>query len=234
VKRALWAAKPAAASTATTSSRWVSPTSGRVSAVVFDLGNVLIEWNRDLLYRKIIPDAERRAWFLEHVANMAWNVALDRGRSFDEAVAELSVEHPDWADEIAAFRDRWVETMGDVDEDAVQLLAELLAADVPTYALTNWSAETFPHAEARFEWLTWFDGIIVSGQEGVAKPEAAIFELLSTRYHLDLACTLFTDDMATNIEGARAAGLQAELWTSAADFRSHLVRYGVLNSNRQQ
>jgi 2-haloacid dehalogenase len=199
-----------------------------VTSVVFDLGNVLIEWNRDFLYRTLIPDVERRAWFLENITNMEWNAGLDRGRSFDEAVAELSAKHPEWMVEIEAFRDRWVETMGDADAEAVALVAELRDAGVPVYALTNWSAETFPHAQARFEWLEWFDGIIVSGHEGVAKPEPAIFELLHERFGIELGSALFTDDLQGNIDGARAAGLQAELWTSARAFRSVLQQCGAL------
>lgn len=200
-----------------------------IDAVVFDLGNVLIQWDRDLLYRKVIPDPERRAWFLEHVTDMTWNEALDRGASFDDFVADLSGRHPDWAEEIAAYRDRWVEMLGPDDPAAVAIMRELKASGVGVYALTNWSAETFPFAQERFAWLEEFDGIIVSGREGLLKPEAAIFELLHTRFGLDLERCLFTDDGPGNVDGARAVGMHAEVWTGAEDFRAVLARFGLLS-----
>ena len=124
-----WAARAVAVSTPTTADRQpVTPPA--VTAVVFDLGNVLIEWNRDLLYRKVIPDEERRAQFFRDIATMEWNLALDRGVPFDVGVAELSAEHPAWSVEIEAYRDRWSEMLGPPDDDAVQLAADVRAAGV--------------------------------------------------------------------------------------------------------
>ena len=200
----------------------------RASAVVFDLGNVLVEWSIERLYREVIPDVDKRAWFVENVTTAAWNLALDRGRSFDVAIVEKQAEHPDWAEEIAAFRDRWPEMLGEADPGAVALVAELRDAEVRVFALTNWSAETFPHAEARFEWLEWFEGVVVSGREGVTKPDPAMFELLCSRYGLYPAETLFTDDLQLNVDGASQFGFQAALWTGSDEFRRLLVRRGVL------
>ncbi len=199
-----------------------------VDAVVFDLGNVLIEWNRDLLYRRVIPDAGRRAIFFAEVATLEWNTELDRGLPFDQGVAELSALHPDWASEIAAYRDRWPEMLGPADLDAVAVVDELREAGVRVLGLTNWAAETFPHAERRFEFLQRLEAIVVSGREGVVKPDRKIFDLLCDRHGLDPAGVLFTDDSAPNIDGAHRAGWQAVLWTGADAFRAELEQRGLL------
>lgn len=200
-----------------------------IAAVVFDLGNVLIEWNRDLLYRHVIPDPEKRATFFAQVATMEFNLELDRGCPFDDGVAALSAKHPDWRLEIEAYRDRWVEMLGPPDLAAVALVDELRAAGVPVYGLTNWSAETFPLAEERFDFLQRFDDIVVSGREGLVKPDRAIFDLMCRRHGLEPSRLLFTDDSPPNVEGAREAGWHAELWTGASAFRVVLARHGLLS-----
>jgi 2-haloacid dehalogenase len=201
-----------------------------VEAVVFDLGNVMMQWDRELLYRHVIPDPQRREYFFAEIATMAWNHELDRGKPFDEGVAELSARHPEWADEIAAYRDRWAEMLGPADDGAVQLLDDILEAGVRAVGLTNFSAETFPIAEARFPFLQRFEGIVVSGREGVVKPDAEMFALVCDRYGLEPGAVLFTDDSLGNVEGARAAGWTAALWTGAAAFRAELIERGVLGS----
>lgn len=203
-------------------------TGDHIEAVVFDLGNVMLQWERDLLYRQVIPDPDRRAHFFEHVATMEWNLELDRGKPFDDAVAELSARHPAWADEIAAYRDRWPEMLGPADAAAVELLIELVERGVRTIGLTNFSAETFPIAEARFPFLQHFEGIVVSGREGVVKPEPAIFELVCDRYGLAPEALFFTDDSPVNVEGARSAGWDAVLWIGAEALRLELRARGVL------
>lgn len=199
-----------------------------VRAVVFDLGNVMVEWNPERLYRRLILDDDSRAEFLTTVVTAEWNRALDGGLPFDAAIADLQARHPRWAAEIAAYRDAWAEMLGPVDDEAVALVDELIAAGLPVYALTNWSAETFPLAEARYRFLERFEGVVVSGREGITKPDRAIFDLVCNRYGLDPATTLFTDDGPANVSGARAAGWQAVLWQGAAEFRHHVVDCGVL------
>ncbi len=206
---------------------------GGVDAVVFDLGNVLIEWNRDLLYRQVIPDEKRRAHFFAEIATMEWNLELDRGLPFDQGVQELTSRHPSWSAEIAAYRDRWPEMLGGADGAAVAVIDDLLAAGVRTLGLTNWAAETFHHAERRFEFLARLEAIVVSGREGVVKPDRAIFDLLCERHGLDPDRILFTDDSAANVEGARRAGWHAVLWTDAETFRHELEQRGVLPARRR-
>ena len=196
--------------------------------MVFDLGNVMVEWDRDRLFRSVIPDRGRRDEFFATIATMDWNLELDRGLPFEDAVTQLTARHPGWAAEIAAYRDRWQEMLGPVDDEAVELLSDLVAGGVRTIGLTNWSAETFPIAEERFPFLAFFEGIVVSGREGLVKPDPAIFDLVCSRFLLDPAQLLFTDDSISNVSGARAAGWDAVLWTGAVAFREELVLRDVL------
>lgn len=199
-----------------------------IDAVVFDLGNVLVEWSRDRLYEQVIPDPQQRAFFFEHIATMDWNLALDRGLGFDQGVAELAGSHPDWRIEIEAYRDRWVEMLGPADDAAVALMRELKHEGYGVFGLTNWSAETFPFAEERFAFLGELDGIVVSGREGVVKPEREIYDLLCERFGLHPQRLVFTDDSPPNVAAATQFGWNAHLWTGAPGFRSELARRGVL------
>ena len=161
-----------------------------VKAAVFDLGGVLIDWDPRYLYRKLLADEAAVEEFLATVCTPEWNAEQDRGRPFAEGVAELVERHPAHAAAIAAYHERWPEMLGGDIPGAVELLAELRATGVPLYALTNWSAETFVLARERFEFLDWFDGLLVSGEERMIKPDPAIFELLLDRFGLDPAVDL--------------------------------------------
>ena len=153
------------------------------STVIFDLGGVLIDWNPRHLYRKLFPgDEAAMEHFLAHVCNDAWNVQQDAGRGFAEAVALLKKEHPAKTGLIDAYWERWVEMLAGPINDTVDILALLRERRVPLYALTNWSAETWPVARPLFPFLDWFDGIVVSGQERMAKPDPRIFRLLLERF----------------------------------------------------
>lgn len=203
-------------------------TRSRVGAVVFDLGGVLIDWNPRHLYRRLFDDVAAMEDFLSHVCTVAWNRQHDLGRPFDETVAELAVLFPEHAELIRAFRDRWSEMVaGDIGE-TVDVLAELRGASVPLYALTNWSAETFPSMRRRFPFLNWFQGVVISGEVGIAKPDVRIFHLLCERYGLEAERLLFVDDSPANVAAARQAGLQGALYTGAGALRSQLLRLGVL------
>ena len=197
-------------------------------AVVFDLGGVLIDWNPRRLYRKLLPDAASVEAFLAEVCTHDWNHQQDAGRTVAEAVAELSARHPDRAELIAAYYQRWEEMLGGALDEAVAVLEELDAAGVPLYALSNWSRETFPIARRRFRFLERFRGIVVSGEERMAKPDPRIYRLLLDRYHLDAGRCLFIDDVARNVEAARAAGMDAIEYTSAAELRRELAARSML------
>lgn len=199
-----------------------------VDTVVFDLGGVLIDWNPRHLYRKLFgADEAAMEAFLEQVCTGAWNERQDRGRSWAEAVAEAVARHPAHAAHIRAYHERWEEMLGGALHDSVAILRELKAAGVRVLALTNWSAETFPIAERRFDFLAWFDGIVVSGREGLMKPEPEIFRLLVERHRLDPSRTVFIDDHARNVDAALAAGLRALRFVEARRLRAELIELGL-------
>jgi 2-haloacid dehalogenase len=184
------------------------------SAVVFDLGGVLIDWNPRYLYRTLFDgDDAAMEHFLTHVCSPAWNLRQDAGRSFAEGCAELVREFPDARPLVEAWRERFDETMGGPIAGTVEILAALRERGVPLYALSNWWAETFPIARARFGFLDWFDGIVISGELGVAKPDPRIFAHLLDTYALRADATVFIDDVPANVAAAVAAGMHAILFT---------------------
>jgi 2-haloacid dehalogenase len=191
-------------------------------AVVFDLGGVLIDWDPRYLYRKLLADEEAVEEFLATVCTPEWNAELDGGRPFAEGVAELVERHPAHAAAITAYHERWPEMLGGEVPGAVAVLADLRAAGVPLYALTNWSAETYGITRGRFEFLDWFDGVVVSGEERVIKPDPRIFRLLADRFGLDPEATLFVDDSEANVAAARALGFDAVRFTDPERLRRDL------------
>jgi 2-haloacid dehalogenase len=199
-----------------------------VKAVVFDLGGVLIDWDPRYLYRKLLDDEAAVEEFLATVCTPAWNAEQDRGRPFAEGVAELVERHPAHAAAITAYHERWPEMLGGVVDGAVEVLAELRAAGVPVYALTNWSAETFGVARERFEFLEWFDGVLVSGEERMIKPDPAIFRLLLDRFGLDPEATFYVDDSEQNVAAADRLGFDAVRFTTPAQLRRDLVARRLL------
>jgi 2-haloacid dehalogenase len=200
-----------------------------VSAVVFDLGGVLIDWDPRHLYRSLFHgDEAAMDTFLATVCTPEWNRQQDTGRPWSEAVATLIAEHPDQRDLITAYWERWPETLGDALAPTVEVLAELHAAGVPLYALSNWSAETFPAARPRYPFLEWFDGIVISGEARAAKPDPRIYEALLERYDLDPGSILFIDDVAENVEAAVALGIRSVRFTDGPALRRELVRLRVL------
>jgi 2-haloacid dehalogenase len=139
-----------------------------VHAAVFDLGGVLIDWNPRYLYRKLLADDAAVETFLTEICSQEWNSEQDLGRSWSEAVESLAREHPDQRALIAAYRERWEEMLGGPIDESVELLAELRASGLPLFALSNWSAETFPIALSRYSFLSWFTGIVISGEVRLA------------------------------------------------------------------
>ena len=204
------------------------PTAAVPTTVVFDLGGVLIDWDPRHLYRRLLPEDEIEE-FLDEVGFAAWNYAQDAGGSWDEAVERLAARHPHRRELIAAYPARFPETLAGPVPGSVELLRDLHAAGVRLLALTNWSAETYPHAEATFDFLTLFEDIVVSGAEGIAKPDPAVFALLVDRYRLDPAATVFVDDSPVNVAAAAAAGLRAVRFTDADTLRGDLSRLGLLD-----
>ncbi len=200
-----------------------------VSTVVFDLGGVLIEWDPRNLYRQLFTDEAEMEHFLTQVATPEWNHAMDAGRPFEDAAAELIELHPDHADHIRVWGTRNEEMVSGEIDGTVEVLAELRASGVHLLALTNWSGETFPAALERFPFLHWFDGIVVSGDEGLAKPDSALFQILLDRHAVEPEAAVFIDDKQGNVDAAASLGLHGITFTSPDALRAELVRLGLLD-----
>jgi 2-haloacid dehalogenase len=200
-----------------------------VEAVVFDLGGVLIDWDPRYLYRRLFDDEAEMERFLAEVCTPEWNAQQDAGRTWAEAVETLAAEHPAQRELIAAYDSRWHETLGGPIDATVAVLDELRAAGVPLLALSNWSAEKFPIARGRYEFLGWFDAIVVSGEVRLAKPDPRIFRHLLERHRLSPGATVFIDDTPANVAVAADLGMVAVPFRGAEALREDLVRLGLLD-----
>jgi 2-haloacid dehalogenase len=202
----------------------------RITAVVFDLGGVLIDWDPRHLYRTLFDDEAAMEEFLATITTPEWNLAQDAGRPWADAIDELAARHPDRRELIEAFWTRWPETLGGAIEPTVTVLDELRSTGVRLYALSNWSGETFPAAKPRYRFLEWFDGIVISGDERMIKPDPRIYERLLDRYGLVAGEVLFIDDSPANVEAAAALGIQAVRFADAETLRADLRRFGLLTT----
>ena len=198
--------------------------------IVFDIGMVLIEWDPEVPYRRLIPDEAERRHFLTHICSHEWNIKQDRGRPWPEAEDELIALYPEHEALIRAFRPNWAEMVPRHYADTLEVRDALIDQGYDVTALTNFAADTFAEARVKFPFLNAFRGITVSAEIGLMKPELAIYRHHEKTFGLDPAATLFFDDSAANVEGARAAGWNAELFTGADKMRADLARYGVLLS----
>jgi len=198
-------------------------------AVVFDLGGVLIDWNPRHLYRKMFNGAEEAMErFLSEICTPEWNARQDEGRPFTEATGELIARHPEQAEFIRAFFDRWPEMVAGAIEQTVEILDELKRAGYEIYALSNWSAETFPHARKRFRFFDWFDGVVISGEIGLVKPNREIFDFLLEKTGRRAAECVFIDDSPANTDAARELGFDAIHFRSPRQLRDELMNRGIL------
>lgn len=198
----------------------------RPTAVVFDLGNVLIGWDPHPAVAAAVGDEEATRFLAaEDFDFRAWNLEQDRGRSWAEAEKAMAGTHPHWAEHARAYRANFGLTMTEVAENT-EVLRDLHAAGVPLFALTNWSAELFPHAVERFDFLELFDDIVVSGEERLAKPDLALFAVLRERVGRQLTECVFIDDSPANVAAGAAAGLDAILYDGVADLRAELRARG--------
>jgi 2-haloacid dehalogenase len=199
------------------------------SVVVFDLGGVLIDWDPRRLYRKLFDgDAAGMEAFLATVCTQSWNERQDAGRSFAEATALLTAAHPEKAPLITAYFARWEEMLGGAIDGTVAILEALVERGVPIYALSNWSAETFPHARRRFAFLARFRGIVISGEVGIVKPDPAIYRLLLERHGIAANDAVYVDDVARNAAAATALGFHGIHFTGAEALRRELAGLGLL------
>ena len=179
-----------------------------IKNIIFDLGGVLIDWNPDYLYDKIITDTKERAYFFKHVCPMEWNENQDAGYPLAQAMADRVALFPHYKDWIELYYGRWEEMLGEAIEGTVDILKTCVESpEYKVVALTNWSAETFPIAQKRFEFLQWFEGILVSGEEKMRKPFPEIYALCLDRFALKAEESLFIDDNLRNIKAAEALGI---------------------------
>jgi 2-haloacid dehalogenase len=199
------------------------------SAVVFDLGGVLIDWNPRYLYRKLFAgDDTAMEHFLTHVCSPEWNVCQDAGRPLSEAYVLLTRTHPEHRALIEAWGARFDEMMAGPIAGTLDILSQLRARGTPLYALSNWSAETFPCALQRFEFLSWFRGIVISGELKLIKPDRRIFQHLLDAHGLRPEQIVFVDDAPHNVAGAAALGIPALRFTEPGALRTALSELGLL------
>ena len=196
---------------------------------IFDLGGVLLDWNPRHLYRKLFPgDDVAMEHFLATVCTNEWNRRQDAGQLCAEAARLLKAEHPDKSTLIDAYYRRFDEMIAGPIDGTVAILAELRKRKTPLYFLSNYSAETFRSAPGRFEFLSWFDGGVISGEVGVLKPEPEIYTLLVARFGIDPQRAVFIDDVAANAEGGRALGIHGIHFTGPKALRAELAALGIL------
>ncbi len=207
-----------------------SPTDSQIKAIIFDFGNVLLEWNPRYVYQHYFPnDPEGMERFLEEVRFMEWNVLQDKGRSFAEGVAALSKEFPQYSHLIQAYHERWVESLGEALLGTVEIMEELKQAGYPLYGLSNWSAETFPQARARYDFFDLLDVMVISGEVGQVKPDPEIFQILLEKIGRPANECLFIDDSITNIAQAQKMDFDTIHFQSPEQLRSELRDRKILS-----
>lgn len=193
----------------------------KIETVVFDLGGVLIDWDPRHLYRKLDKSEEEIEWLLKHVLTSDWNHLMDAGKPFEEGVRELSAQFPEHKDVIEAYWKRWPEMIGGPISATVDLLDIIYDAEIPLYALTNWSGETFGFV-SHHDFFKKFKGILVSGEEKLAKPDPAFFELMFERFGFKPDTALFIDDNAANIKTANSLGMHTVHFAQPSDLTEFL------------
>ncbi len=195
--------------------------------IVFDIGRVLIHYDPHIPYSRLIPDDAERNWFFANVCTHDWNLEQDRGRSWDDAEAQLIEQYPEHEERIRAFRRHWQEMVSHAYVESVAIMETLVGDGRDVTMLTNFAADTFKEARKLYPFLDLPRGVTVSGEIGLIKPDLAIYEKHARDFGLEPAHTLFIDDAEKNVEGARAAGWNAVLFTDAEKLKSDLAAHGV-------
>jgi len=201
----------------------------KINTVIFDLGGVLIDWNPEYVYLKEFRgNREKMNWFLNTICAWDWNVNQDAGYPLAKATEERIALFPEYEELIKMYYGRWEEMLGFTHDDTLEILQSLVQN--PGYrvlALTNWSGETWPKAIAKFPWLQWFEGVLVSGDEGMRKPYKEIYELMLSRYNIDHKQAVFIDDSAANVKGCEAAGITGIHFKNAAQLKEDLQKLKI-------
>ena len=190
--------------------------------IIFDFGNVLVQWHPERIYGEYFGDEAKAWWFLRHVADMDWRQRIDAGESVDACIAEQQNRYPEYAEAIELYRSKWREMLTDEVPGMRVLLRQLSAANYQLYGLTNWSMETFPEARKRFGILQMIDRYVVSGAEGLVKPDPRLFQVLLNRYQLKAEECIFVDDNPDNVAAASGMGMRGIVFVGAEELRSIL------------
>ena len=198
-----------------------------IKHVVFDIGQVLLHWNAELIYTDLIPDPEERRHFLTHVCSSAWNLEQDRGRDWREAEDHLVAEYPQHEHLIRAFRPNWHRSIPHAIDGMPDVLNAVQKAGYDVTMLTNFNQETYAEAETLYPFLTSTRGVTVSGRVGLLKPDRAIYDHHVETFDIDPAVTLFIDDSAANVAGAQAAGWDALRFEDAVQLKMDLSERGL-------
>jgi 2-haloacid dehalogenase len=202
----------------------------KIQAILFDFGNVLLEWNPRHVYRRYFPgNEEAMEQFLHEVNFMDWNAQQDKGRPFAEGVALLSQQFPQYSNLIQAYHDNWKDSIGDYFEGTVAIMERLKDAGYRLYGLSNWSAETFPYAREKYHFFDLLDDILISGEVGMIKPEPEIFQLLLSRIGRPANECLFIDDSQANVEQAQKMGFSTIRFESPEQLEAELQKLELLN-----
>jgi 2-haloacid dehalogenase len=196
--------------------------------VVFDVGNVLLRWDPRFLFTEFFDSEADMEWFLANVCSNDWNLEQDRGRSFADGVIELTKEFPEHAEAIKAYDVRWHETLPHAIDGSVDILEALHDKGAALYAITNFNSDKYRETKLRFPFLNLFRDTVVSGDERLIKPDAAIYELLLKRNGLAAAQSIFIDDSLKNVEGARAVGMKAHHFVSPQGLKKELQDLGLI------
>jgi 2-haloacid dehalogenase len=201
-----------------------------IDTIIWDLGGVLIDWKTTYVYDEHYFDSiEKRTQFFETVCTNDWNENQDAGYPIEQATAEKIAEFPQWESAIRDFYGRWEDMLRGPIHETVDIFRDLhTSGRYKFYALTNWSAETFPIALARFDFLHWFDGRIVSGEEKTRKPFPKFYQILFDRYQIVPERSLFIDDNLRNVQAAEALNIPSIHFQDAVQLRGELAGRGIL------
>ena len=196
--------------------------------IVFDLGGVLLDWNPRYLYGEVFSEVEEMEYFLKEICSPAWNAEMDADKTLQEGIEELLPKHPAYADQIRMYQIRWLEMLGGEITASVAILRELKNAGYKLAGLSNWPEETFLLIKDQYEFLDWFDPLVISGKVGVAKPDPLIYQILLRELGRTAKECIFIDDMLENIAEAARQGFETIHFDSVENLRTDLTGKGLL------
>tara|TARA_B100000459_G_scaffold147052_1_gene115057 strand:+ start:191 stop:817 length:627 start_codon:yes stop_codon:yes gene_type:complete len=198
-----------------------------INAYIFDLGKVIVDWDPRYLLHQISQDEDRLKFLVNEVLDLEWFREVDSGYPLSKAIEDRSRMYPEYATEMQVYVDRWPETIRGLFDCTLDIVRELHSAGFPLYVLSNWAGETWARVASDFDFLKYFDDVIISGHVGMAKPDTAIFELARDRFGVTPTTTLFIDDGPKNVEAARAVGFQAVVFETASGLRRDLASLNI-------